>query len=71
MCVSNSHIWHRNYSLKCKKVLEFVACRVTSNILGIGSAERSWGNINTIKYMKRSYISSDVSEKQRIVYTYT
>ena len=58
----NSHLWHQT------KVLGFVACRVTSKVLGIGAAERSWGDVNTIKFWKRSAISSDVSEKHSIVY---
>ena len=41
----NSHIWHHKYSLPSTKVIGFVACRVTSQILGIGSAERSWGDV--------------------------
>ena len=35
----NSHLWHQKYSLTSTKVLGFVACRVTSKILGIGSAD--------------------------------
>ena len=31
------------------QVLGFVACRVTSKILGIGSTKRSWGDVKTIK----------------------
>ena len=65
----NSHLWHQKYSLPFTKVLGFVACRVTSKVLGIGAAERSWGDVKTIKSGKRSAISSDVSEKQSIVYT--
>ena len=65
----NSHLWHQKYSLPFTKVLGFVACRVTSKVLGIGAAEPSWGDAKTIKYGKRSAISSDVSEKQSIVYT--
>ena len=47
----------------------FVACRVTSKVLGIDAAERSWGDVKTIKSGKRYAIISDVSEKQSIVYT--
>ena len=64
----NSHLWHQKYSLPSTKVLGFVACRVTSKILGIGSAERSWGDVKTIKSGKRSALGSDISEKQSIVY---
>ena len=62
-------MWHQKYSLPCTKVLRFVSCRVTSKVLGIGAAERSWGDIKRIKSGRRSAISSDVSEKQSIVYT--
>ena len=65
----NSHLWHQKYPLPFTKVLGFFACRVTSKVLGIGAAERSWGDVKTIKFGKRSAISSDVSEKQSIVYT--
>ena len=47
----------------------FVLCRVTSKVLWIGAAERSWGDVKTIKSGKRSDIISYVSEKQNIVYT--
>ena len=57
----NRHLWHQNYSLPCTKVLGFVSCRVTSKVLVIGAAERSWGDVKTIKSGKRSAISSDVS----------
>ena len=64
----NSHLWHQKYSLPSTKVLDFVACRVTSKILGIGSAERSWGDVKTIKSGKRSAHGSDISDKHSIVY---
>ena len=53
----NSHLWHKKYSLPFNKVL------------GIGAEERSWGDLKTIKSVKRSAISSDVSDKHSIVYT--
>ena len=59
----------KKYSLPFTKVLVFVALRVTSKVLGIGAAERSWGYVKTIKSGKGYAISSDVSEKQSIVYT--
>ena len=58
-----------NFLIPFAKVLGFVACIVTSKVLGIGAAEHSWCDIKTIKFGKRSAISSDVSEKQSIVYT--
>ena len=42
-------MWHQKYSLPFTNVLGFVACRVTSKVLGIGAAECSWGDVNTIK----------------------
>ena len=66
----NSRLWHQKYSIPCTKVLSFVACRVTSKVLGIGAEERSWDDVKTIKSEKRSAISSDVTEKQSIVYKY-
>ena len=65
----NSHLWYQKYSLPCTKVLGFFAWRVISKDLGIGAAECSWVDVNTIKFGERSAISSDVSEKQSIVYT--
>ena len=65
----NSHLWHQKYSLPCTKVLCFVACRFTSKVPGIVAADRSWGDVKTIKYGKIYDISSDVSDKQHIVYT--
>ena len=38
-------------------------------ILGIGSAESSWGDVKTIKSGNISAPGSDISEKQSIVYT--
>ena len=65
----NSHLWHQRYSLPCTKFLGFVACRNTSKVLDFVAAERSWGDVKAIKSDKVYSISSDVSEKQSIVYT--
>ena len=59
----------KNIHFLSPRFLLFLACRVTSKVLGIGAAERSWGDVKTIKYGKKSAISSNVSEKQSIVYT--
>ena len=63
----NIHLWHQQYSLPFTKVIGFVACRVISKVLGIGSAESHWGDVKTIKSSKISAIRSDVSEKQGTV----
>ena len=53
----NSHLWHQKYSLPFTKVLSIVACRVKLNILGIGTAERSWGDVKMNKYVKKLLLS--------------
>ena len=68
ICEGNINICRHNYYLPYTKLLGFVACRVTSKSIGIGSTGRSLGDVKTMKYGKRSDISSDVQEKQIIVY---
>ena len=58
---SNSHLCNQKYSLPYTKDFGFVACRVTSKILEIGSAKRLWGDVKTIKTGKRSALGSDIS----------
>ena len=69
ICYGNSNIWHTKYSLPPTKVLGFLDFRVTSKIIGIGSADRSWGDVKKIKSGKISALGSDIYEKQSIVYT--
>jgi hypothetical protein len=45
-----------------------MACRVCSKILGIGSAERAWGDVKHLKTNKRSHISGDRVKKQATIY---
>ena len=68
--INNSHLWHKKYSLPSTKVLDFLACMLTSKVFGIGYAERLWGDVKTIKSVNRSALGSDISEKQSIIYTY-
>ncbi len=56
------------HSLPFTEVLGFVACQTTSKYLGIGSAERSWSNVKTIKYGKRVNICDESLEKMAILY---
>lgn len=65
----NSHTWHEKYSLPHTKVLGHVACRACSKCLGIGSAERNWGDAKHIKSGKRSHMSAEAIEKRTILYT--
>jgi hypothetical protein len=69
VAAGRSHLWHKKYSLKYSDVLGFVACRVTSKIAGIGSAERSWGDVKHLKSNKRSHLSGDSVEKQALIYS--
>lgn len=64
-----SHKWHFKYSEPYTVVLGFVACRVTSKVLGIGMAERAWGALKIIKDGRRSHLSGDSTEMRSIVYT--
>ena len=52
----SSHLWHKQYSVHSTTILGKVACRLTSKILGIGSAERSWGAVKHLKTDKRSHL---------------
>jgi hypothetical protein len=49
-------------------VLGYVACRVTSQVLGIGAAERSWGDVKQLKTDKRSHLSVEAVEQQSIIF---
>jgi hypothetical protein len=64
-----SHLWHDKYSLNCTEVLGHVAVRTTSKVLGIGPAERAWGDVKHLKDGKRSHLSADATEKQSVLYT--
>jgi hypothetical protein len=63
-----SYVFHERYSLKVTTVLGYVACRVTSKVLGIGAAERSWGDVKQLKTDKRSHLSVDAIEQQSIIF---
>ena len=56
--------------LNIHKSYSFYSLQGNSKTFGIGSAERSWGDVKTIKSGKISSLGSDISEKQIIVYTY-
>ena len=65
----NSHLWHQKYSLKFTEVLGYVACWVTSKILGIGAAERAWKHVKILKSGQRGRLEIDSLEKQAIIYS--
>ena len=66
-----SHMWHDTYSLHQTEAFGFVACRTTSKVLGIGSAERSWGDVKHLRDGKRCNIGSGRLEKQAVCYTHS
>ncbi len=62
------YLWHKKNSLAYTNILGEFACRVCSKILGIGSAERSWGDVKTLKNGKRSHLSSEHVKKQATIF---
>ena len=64
----NSHLWYQKYFLPSTKVLGFIAYRITSKMLGMGSVDCSWGDVKTVKSVKILALGIDIYEKQSIVY---
>ena len=63
-----SYLWHKKNSFENTAILGKLACRVCSKIVGMGSAERNWGDVKHIKSAKRSHLSADRVEKQAIIF---
>ncbi len=63
-----SYMWHKKNSLPFTKILGKFACRVCSKIVGMGSAERNWGDVKHLKTDKRSHLSSDAVQKQATIF---
>ncbi len=63
-----SWLWHEQYSLPYTEVLGFVAVRVTSKTAGIGSTERDWGKVKTIKHGHCSHMSDRRIEMRAVIY---
>lgn len=62
------YLWHKKESLHYTVIFGRFACRVCSKILGIGSAERSWGDVKTLKNNKRSHLSGERVKKQATIF---
>ena len=60
--------WHYNYSFRSTEFLGYLACRVTSKITEIGSAERNWGDVKHIKSGKRIAMNSRTLNMQTTIY---
>ena len=69
----NSAAWHAHYShdRDDTRVLGYVACRVTSKVIGMGAAEHSWADTKSIMTNKRLKMTSDKTEKLAIISTST
>ena len=63
-----SHLWHRQYSISKCSEFAYVACRVTSKLLGIGSCERQWGDVKQMKSDKRSSLGPSATEMQSTLF---
>ena len=64
----DSHVWHRKNTLPGYTVLGKVACIVCSKILGIGSAERAWGDVKHLKTDKRAHLGGNTTKMQATMY---
>jgi hypothetical protein len=65
-----SHLWHKEHTMRFEYTsLGFTACRVASKILGIGAAERSWGDVKRIIGDRRLSLGSKKIHQQSVIYT--
>jgi hypothetical protein len=60
--------WHKTNSWYETSYLGRFACRVTSKIVGIGNAERCWGDVKTLKDGKRSHLTAEATSRQATIY---
>ena len=65
---SKVFIWHKKETVRYTEIFGQFACRVCSKILGIGSAERSWGDVKHLKVNKRSHLSGERVKKQATIF---
>ena len=65
----DSHLWHANFSSVIPaRELTYVACKVCSKVLGIGSCERAWGAAKAQKDGQRTCLSAKALEKTATLY---
>ena len=65
---NKAHVWHMKNSSRSTKYLGRLAMIVCSKILGIGSAERAWGDVKHNKTGKRSHLSAAKTKMQSTIY---
>lgn len=63
-----SHLFHGQLTIEKAPELAYVACKVTSKLLGIGNCERQWDQTKFCCNGKRALISSDRLKKQATMY---
>ena len=63
-----SHLWHFHVSYPKCRHFAFVACRITSKILGIGSCERSFGDVKIMPQGKRVALGTTNMKMQATLY---
>ena len=68
LLLGKSYIWHKKNSFVQTKVLGRFACRVCSKIVGMGSAERNWGDVKYLKSEKRAHLSPEAVQKQATIF---
>jgi hypothetical protein len=66
--LGQSHLWHGNYTILYCKELAYVACKVTSKLLGIGNCERQWDKTKSCALGRHALMSSEKLKKQSIIY---
>jgi hypothetical protein len=63
-----SHFWHKKNTLPFTSIFGKLACQVCSKIIGIGSAERGWGDVKHLKTEKRSHLGAKAVQMQATIY---
>jgi hypothetical protein len=64
----DAHLWHYNNSYLGTDHLGRMACLVCSKVLGIGLAERSWGDTKQLKSGKRSNLDDNATKQLSTIY---
>ena len=62
-----AHEWHKNYSSPLTEVLGRLGCKTSSNLLGIGEAERHWKVTKRNKGGHRANLSTETTKKQAAI----
>ncbi len=62
-----AHEWHKNYSSPFTEVLGRLGCKTSSNLLGIGEAERHWKVTKRNKGGHRANLSTEKTKKQAAI----